>query len=336
MRNLIILHRPCQRLRKRVGLFTLLGVLGVTACGGGNGDAGAEGDGAIPDAPDAAVATIMDRLSKQNGAVLWQAMPDSYRSDVNGIVRLAGTKIDPEVYNRGFGLVGRAADIMAKQKGFILGSQFGPKTPEEREKLAEAWPAIVGILATLGDSGLASSEGLRSFEGGEFFSGTVSELLGYTGELSRLTGEGTGLSELGKAEVSVVEAEGDSAVIEVKVPGQPVQKETLSRVEDRWVPADMAKQWDDGVGEMKKQLESVTEEQMTKNKPQVMQMLGMFEGVLSRLEAAESQKAFDQALQGAMMPIMGLMMMGNQGGQGGAAPMPQMPGGGAAPQPQGE
>jgi len=48
----------------------------------------------------------------------------------------------------------------------------------------------------------------------------------------------------------------------------------------------------------------------------------MFEGILTQIEAAETQEQFDQALQGAMMPIMGLMMM--QGGMGGGSE-PAMP-----------
>ena len=53
-----------------------------------------------------------------------------------------------------------------------------------------------------------------------------------------------------------------------------------------------------------------------------MGVITMFEGILTQIEAAETQEQFDQALQGAMMPIMGLMMM--QGGMGGGSE-PAMP-----------
>ena len=46
----------------------------------------------------------------------------------------------------------------------------------------------------------------------------------------------------------------------------------------------------------------------------------MVEGVLTQIEAAETQEQFDQALQGAMMPLMGIMMMG-QGMGAPAAPV---------------
>ena len=59
-----------------------------------------------------------------------------------------------------------------------------------------------------------------------------------------------------------------------------------------------------------------------------MGVLTMIDGVLAQIAAAETQEQFDQSLKGAMMPIMGMMMMG-QGMGGGwcapAAPMPEAP-----------
>ena len=49
----------------------------------------------------------------------------------------------------------------------------------------------------------------------------------------------------------------------------------------------------------------------------------MVEGILTQIEVAETQEQFDQALQGAMMPLMGLMMM--QQGMGGSHSAPVMP-----------
>jgi hypothetical protein len=56
----------------------------------------------------------------------------------------------------------------------------------------------------------------------------------------------------------------------------------------------------------------------------MMGVLTMIDGVLAQIAAAETQEQFDQSLKGAMMPLMGLMMMG-QGMGGSAAPAAPMP-----------
>ena len=52
---------------------------------------------------------------------------------------------------------------------------------------------------------------------------------------------------------------------------------------------------------------------MAEQKPQLMNIFVMIDAVLSQLEAAETQAQFDQAVKGAMMPLMGIMMMGQSG-----------------------
>jgi hypothetical protein len=74
------------------------------------------------------------------------------------------------------------------------------------------------------------------------------------------------------------------------------------------------------MADAKAQLEAITPEQITQNKPQILGALTMFESVLLQIEAAETQEQFDQALQGAMMPIMGLIMMQQGMGGGQSAP----------------
>jgi len=64
---------------------------------------------------------------------------------------------------------------------------------------------------------------------------------------------------------------------------------------------------------------------MAAQKPQIMGVLTMIDGVLTQIAAAETQEQFDQSLKGAMMPIMGLIMMG-QGMGAPAAPVPAAPG----------
>ena len=55
-----------------------------------------------------------------------------------------------------------------------------------------------------------------------------------------------------------------------------------------------------------------------------MGMITMLDGILTQLNTAETQEQFDQALQGAMIPI-GLLMMQSMGEGIGAPEIPVAP-----------
>ena len=299
----------------------------MTACGGSEDAAsGAPAEVTIPDAPDAAIETIASQLAEGNGGILWKAMPASYQADLNSIAQLAGAKVDAELYNKSFALIDRLADVADKQKTFILNTELGGSQPEEQIAKVEAtWPSIIGFVKTITDSPIASVEGLQGFKGQEFFDGTVSDLIGYTEDLAELSGESDPL-QFGS--VKLLESTDDTALLELTSPDGDVETEAFTKVESRWVPTEMATEWASSMAEAKAQLEAISPEEIAQNKPQIMGVLTMADGILTQLDAAETQEQFDQALQGAMMPLMGLMMMQQGMGtpQGGAAPaMPEMP-----------
>ncbi|MDQ8193323.1 hypothetical protein QEH59_02725 [Coraliomargarita sp. SDUM461004] len=272
---------------------------------------------AIPTAPDAAIEAIAKELNDGNGGILWDAMPASYQVDVNAIAQLAGSKIDAEIYDKGFGLVNRLADVASKQKDFILNTQLGGgQSADQIAKLEAAWPAIIGFVKTLTGSSIGTAAGLQSFDGQAFCEQTVSALVDYSKQLAVLTDEPIPL-DFGT--VKLLESTDTTAVLEMTSPDGSVEIAEVTLVESRWVPSEMASTWTRDLAAAKAQLEAISPSEMAQMKPQIMGAITMFEGVLTQLDAAKTQEQFDQALQGAMMPIMGLMMM--QGGMGGGAPM---------------
>ena len=294
-----------------------LGALFFIACGDATPEVVAP---AIPEAPDAAIQTIAKELSEGNGGILWEAMPASYQVDVNAVAQLAGTKVDAEIYNKGFSFVSRLAEVADKQKDFLLNTQLGGGQPAEQiAKIEAAWPSIIGFAKTLTTSSIASAEGLQTFDGKAFCETTVSSLLGFTQDLAKLNDEPNPL-DLGA--VKLLSSTDTTAMLEMTAPDGSVNTTDFVKVEERWVPAEMAEGWSAGLADAKAQLEAISPEEIAQQKPQIMGAITMFEGVLTQIDAAETQEQFDQALQGAMMPIMGLMMM--QGGMGGGS-APAMP-----------
>ncbi|MFQ3224852.1 MAG: hypothetical protein ACI8Z5_001104 [Lentimonas sp.] len=284
-----------------------------------------EAKDAIPAAPDAAIQTVITEFAQGNGGILWQAMPASYQSDVTTLVKLAGAKIDPEIYDKSFAAIGRLAEVVDQQQAFILNTSFlGGRSAEEMAQLEAALPSIVGVINTLTQSDLASSTGLLNFEGQAFFDTTVSQLAGYAEALAVLAGEEYVLSDYINSLVSAVEADDLQATLLMTIPGQEPVEQTFTKVEQRWVPAEMASEWASSLAESTAGLEAISPEDMVAQKPQIMGVLAMLDGVLTQIAAAETQEQFDQSLQGAMMPMMGIMMMG-QSMAAPTAPMPAAP-----------
>ncbi|MEN8661253.1 MAG: hypothetical protein ACN4GF_03035 [Lentimonas sp.] len=279
----------------------------------------------IPDAPDEAMEVILAELIDGNGGILWQAMPASYQGDINKVVQLAGTKIDAEMYDQTMAFLGRFGQVAGECKDYILNTALmGQMEATEKQQLEQAIPALVKVFEVITTSDVATSAGLQAFDGKRFFSSTVSELAKLSVELSTLDGSGQPtLQDLRDAEVTVVEQSETTATLQMLAAGESETTEMV-KVENRWVPTDLAADWTKNMDEAIANMEAMSPEEMVAQKPQMLGVLTMLDGVLTQIEAAESQEQFDQAVQGAMMPIMGLMMMG-QGMGGGAPAMPAAP-----------
>ena len=305
---------------KKIALCVTAGALLLTGCGKKAEEAAAV---TIPDAPDAAIQTVITEFTKGNGAILWQAMPASYQSDVNTLAQLAGSKIDPEVYGKSFATIARLAEVIDQQQALILNSSFMQgRSTEEMAQLEAALPSIVGLLGAITSSELASTAGLLNFNGQDFFDTTVSQFTQYAETLGQLAGDESVLSDYMNAVVSVVQADDMQATLSTTIPGQEPLEQVFTKVEQRWVPSEMASDWSSEIAEAKAELDATFIEDMAAQKPQIMSVLAMIDGVLAQIAAAENQQQFDQSLQGAILMMVG---PGWGGSDAPVAPMPIAP-----------
>jgi hypothetical protein len=265
----------------------------------------------IPDEPSAAIQKIADEMLVGNCSILWHAMPSSYQADVNAIAKLAGAKVDPEIYDKSFGLFGRFAEVADKQKSFILNTKLGGELAAEQiAEIEAAWPSIIGFIQTIVSSSISSSAGLRAFDGQGFSEQTLPALFKYSNDLAAISKEENPFGSLEFDRLKTIENADTAAVIEITFTNGDVETEDFIKVENRWVPTEMATNWSTQIADTEKKLEAISSEEMAKNKPQIMGMITMLDGILKQLEKAETQEQFDQALRGAMMPIGMLIMQG--------------------------
>ena len=327
-----------QPAHKFLLLIILAGATCFTACGDQSDEAQGPAAGSVktdsfPDAPDAAMQYVLGGLADANGAVLWEAMPQSYRADVNAIAQLAGSKIDPDIYDKVFATISRIATVFDKQKEFIYSSVLvdGKYDQAQVAQMRAAWPSVMNIVQALTNSSLSSAAKLQDFKGETFFANTMSTMLAQMDALSKLQpdNEGQSLADFKKVEIEYLEGTDTEAILKMSIPGQVAGTENFIKVEGRWVPQEMADTWASQIVETRTKLEAIDPNQMLKQKPQILSVFVMVDGVLTQIEAAETQEQFDQALQSAMMPIMGLLMMGQsmKGGMMNSAPQtrPAMP-----------
>ena len=261
-----------------------------TACGAGISSTKVT----IPDEPSAAMRTIADEVIAGNYSILWHAMPTSYQNDINAIAQLAGSKVDPEIYDKSFGLVGRFAEVADRQKLFILNTSLGGEQPAEQiAEIEAAWPSIIGFVQTIVTSSISSSAGLRSFDGQVFSSRTLPALIKYSNDLAAISNQENPFGSLEFDRLKTVENADTTAVVEITFTKGGVGTKGLTKIENRWVPTEIATNWSTEMAAAKKQLEAISFEEIAKNKPQLMGMITMLDGILTQLNYAKTQEQFD-------------------------------------------
>jgi hypothetical protein len=88
-------------------------------------------------------------------------------------------------------------------------------------------------------------------------------------------------------------------------PGEEPEELPLTRVEGRWVPTEMAADWDVKVAAAREKLASITDEEIAQGSAQAMAVIGMVNAMLTELEAVETPEQLDAKLQGMFGPLLG-------------------------------
>lgn len=278
--------------------------------------------------PDATIDAFKQAIADDDLAKIWSLVPSSYQSDINGLVHQYADTMDAEIYKQSMDFSKKLAKVLREKKEFVLASpmmqqatQGGQVSPAE---LSAQWDAFVGMLETIVNSELGDLDKLKAVDTGELLAGTGEKVLGQFASISENLIPGDPYQNEFKSKAQTITAklisvEGDTATIEYSATGLPATEKQMTRVDGRWVPAEMAEDWDQTIA-MAKQGIAAMPEQLENSKPQLLGMLGMLNGIVSQLDAAETQEEFDQAMNQAMLPIMGMMggLMG-----GGAAPPPE-------------
>lgn len=272
----------------------------------------------IPDTPDGTVRAVAEALADHHPEVVWQALPPTYQKDITDLTHAFAQRMDPEVWDAAFGLGRRTAALLRNKKDIILSSSMLDAAGEGREQLENGWDAMVALLDSFFASDVSSLESLRAIDWERYLATTGHDMMNLAAERSKATGEeGFDLElaqQLRDTKVEVVSQDAESATLRMTAPDEDPEEVQFTRVEGRWVPSELADDWDKDVAEAKESLSAMTDDEIQQASMQAMMMIGMLDGALAELETVETAEEFEQAIEGVLGPFLGSMM--GPGGMG--------------------
>ncbi len=264
----------------------------------------------LPDSPDGTVKAIAENLVNHQPAIIWQALPESYRNDLAELTGTFAAKMDPVLYDRTLAVVGRAVEVLIEKKPIILESQTAAMSGVNPEQLDQGMGSSLAMVQTLLASEVSTIAGLQAINWETFLQTTGSELLIQAEAIKSEEGEDP-LAKLSTLEVEVLESTDETAKLRLLIEGEEPEEVDLTRVEGRWVPADLAREWPQMMADARKDLDEMDQEKMDEMKGQALMGLAMAEGLIEQVAMVETAEEFDAMIGPmiqAMMGSMGSMM----------------------------
>ena len=290
------------------------------------------------DTAEATMRSIMDGMKNGQPIVAWQALPDSFQTDVNELVQSFGNNMDAQTWGQVTGLLGTVHSMLDTKQEFILNNAqvSGAADPERTKK---GVIHIAALLKSLLDS-VGNLDGLKAFDGAKFLKGTGAEVAKEITALTELVPENSGapleLSSFGDVKIETVESTDSTAKLKfVKANGEAEEKDFV-KFEGKWLPKDMVADWDKNMAEAREGVAALPEK-AGEMRMQVGGIAGMVGGMLAPMKNAETQDQFNSSIDGLMAgagmflgPMLGggMQPSGGSGGPGslgdsfGAEPSP--------------
>ena len=278
------------------------------------------------DSAEATMRSIQDGMSNNQPVVVWNAMPETYQADVNGLVQTFGTNMDPELWQQITGLVKTVHTLLSEKQEFI----FNHPGIAESEDPAAAKKAIVQITELLNTvlTSMGDLESFKSFDGEKFMTTTGTEFSKQINVLSTLAQKSPAagaisISSLKDIKIETVESTDTTATLKMTDSDGKEELQEFVKHEGKWLPKTMVDEWDQKLAEAKESLAGLPE-QSAAMKGQFMMVGGMVNGALAPLQSAATQEQFNAAVDSAMA-MVGPMLGGFGGPPSFGSPEPPPP-----------
>jgi hypothetical protein len=265
----------------------------------------------IPDTADGTIKAVAMQLADNHPEIIWEALPPSYRADINELTTTFAEKMDPELYDRTMAVMNRAVQVLQEKQDIILESETMAMTPGDAEKKAQAVGSGLAMAQTVLDSEIMTLQGLGALDWQNFLATTGASLMQQASAIETEEGK-TAMDDLRGIQVETIETSAETAKLRITVGDEEPEEVEMVRVEERWVPAEMAEEWPEMMADAREKLEEMNPENMQQVKGQALMGLAMAEGLIEQVAAIENVEQFDEQI--------GPMIQGMLGSMAGAMP----------------
>ncbi|MCA9140849.1 MAG: hypothetical protein KDB00_28960 [Planctomycetales bacterium] len=276
---------------------------------------------------------VVDQMLAGHPEVLWYAMPDDVRAQVDSQeVRDAmrpGVEMTTKMSKPISDLAMKICEVAIRKKQFILNSQYmGAVPPQINETIQKVYDPAAGLVY----------EYSRSIsEADLILEGSIDQWIKDRGP--RFGGHMKGLAQALPAEAiqqfrsSIEVNQTSDSTGTVTIPNQngPSTPMEMVKYRGRWVPKEFAEKWEEKGGDLASGLKQQFEEsqkQLEQSQAQMAMMSGMITGmsdqILKPMLEANTQQEFDAAV-GKAIAMAGMLGGGGGPGFGGPGPGPGNP-----------
>ena len=258
----------------------------------------------IPDSPDGAVVAVAEAIQNNHAEILWTALPESYQQDITEITRAFSEKMDPAVYDRAFAIVMRAIEVLDDRKDIILASETFKATGADTDDIRTGLSNALVFTDTLKASEIATVAGLGSVDWEQFLATTGNEFIKQAAAIESREGNSP-FNSLDSLKVETIDVSEDRAMLRISSDDHEPEDVEMAKVEGRWIPADLADDWDRSIEEARQNLAEITPETMAAQKTQIMMFFGMADGLIEQIASLQTPEEFDAAIGPMLAPLMG-------------------------------
>lgn len=250
---------------------------------------------------------------------VFDALPPSYRRDVNEIVRLGAQKINPGTWQGLVGTLQQLGDvIVTRQRWFMSSPRIENLPPETQDEIEGHVLAFAGLLR----EGLAPDamqlEKLKSMEFGQWLAERDQAVAPHLAQWFKMSGSDS------MRTISVDSEKGAAATVTISQ-GSQTAKVAFTMVEGYWVPKALADSWATTVESYKQQIAETADGAMLAN---LGLMIEPISSDLQPLAAATDASRFHAAMESVLptaetiangvAAMMGANMnLASRGGSGG-------------------
>ncbi len=264
----------------------------------------------LPDSPDGTMEAVAAAVADGHPEVLWDAMPPTWREDLETLTRDFAAAMDPAVYDGMFELSRRAIRVARAKKPLLMDSAMLETVGPGSEAVAEGYDRVLDMLEVVATSDISTLQGLRGLDWRAFLHSTGSALLTRMEATAEASDEPSPVATLRGLEAETVSRDGATASVRVSVPGQDPETVPMTRVEGRWVPSDMAADWSSRIEQARSSLASRDETARAQMKTQMMMVLASANAVLDQVEAARTTEELEAVVGGLLGSLGGALRLG--------------------------